>query len=572
MTQRTSSSLDSLFSLLSLLKTLAWFRTRVLVNTLKSGSKRDMTTRLARVAEVFSPILMGLAIVPPTLSLFAFSVYGGWWISNRFSPPSVDVVQIVLAVATILVLIMPLASAMQGSFATSQRFLLLPVPGGLLHAAQIGSGLSDPVIVALLPAVLLGFPTGFVLGGEAAESIVVGLLGLLFLFLLLSLQSAVALFLQLLFRDRRRAEWLSILFILALSLSGFLPVILGNAESEEEMERQFGSFLEGVISLTPSRLYYDALESLLSLSFAGIWLNMAGLLVLATFFCSVSAWMFRHLMQNPERVSPRRKRSDAQRHVLRLPGLSDGTAAVARVLFLNAIRSPRGRMGLLFSPLIVPLIGLTAFSTGGAQRFAENFPAGTGVFLALMAIAFSLLTFQPILLNLFGSDRAGLSLQFLLPLTERMLVRGKLVGSGILTSIASVLGLIGALFVDRSGSLTTWVAVCPVALSAFLVLGPSAVLVSILLPKGSDLSQWGKHGNPHPLAGFLGTFLILPALGIPVALGAVALVVLKSEQWLMVLLGAWLGLTLIFALAITGLSERVLARRREALVLAASDR
>ena len=117
-----------------------------------------------------------------------------------------------------------------------------------------------------------------------------------------------------------------------------------------------------------------------------------------------------------------------------------------------------------------------------------------------------------------------------------------------------------------------WLACLLIIASGYLLSGPSGTVLSIVFPKASNLSQWGKEGNPHPAAAVLGTLLMGPVLGPPIALAAIGLFLLKSLLWVWILLLAWCALSVAAFWGLSAAAGRMLDSRREALALVAQGK
>ena len=197
-------------------------------------------------------------------------------------------IRILLGAATFLVLISPLASAMKGDASTSPRMLLLPIPRGLLHTVQVVSGIGDPVIAVVLPG-LLALPLGLAVGGRPAAALAVGAAGLAFFGVLICLAAVAGSLLQMLFRDRRRAEWISMLLITSLVLLGVLPqFFIENGKSAPDVEDSILRVLQPLVSAAPSELYANCLRFSLQGGRIEALASLAALLAMAAMLFGLS--------------------------------------------------------------------------------------------------------------------------------------------------------------------------------------------------------------------------------------------------------------------------------------------
>jgi hypothetical protein len=185
---------------------------------------------------------------------------------------------------------------------------------------------------------------------------------------------------------------------------------------------------------------------------------------------------------------------------------------------------------------------------------------------------FCLYALQPITMNMFGSDRAGLTLEFLSPIADAELARGKIVGCAMILGVGLMLALVPALVVAANSPPALWVAVVLGVVTAYLLLGPLYVWLSAIFPVASDLSKTGSGGNPHPLPMFVGMVFSLFA-----ALPAAAIVLL-AQFWLdrpilaPLLMSVWLLVAAAVSLPLVGVAARAIAVRRENLALVAQGK
>jgi hypothetical protein len=251
---------------------------------------------------------------------------------------------------------------------------------------------------------------------------------------------------------------------------------------------------------------------------------------------------------------------------VRLPGMWPGTSAVALAGVRTALRSVRGRL-VVFLP--GPLAAMLAMFVGGLRLpegltwiiAARGYLAfGGGLLLGLYAA-------QAFTLNQFASDRAGLTLEFLAPIRDVDLVRGKTVGCAVLTFAGATISFLCAWLVAPGGSPWLWIATLAGGAATFLATSPLAAWLSIVLPIASDLSKTGMAGNPHSLALVAGSFAIAVA-----ATPAVAILGLLPPEPACFAMAIWLAM--VFGVSVPGLSlaARAIGARRENLALVAQGR
>jgi hypothetical protein len=164
-----------------------------------------------------------------------------------------------------------------------------------------------------------------------------------------------------------------------------------------------------------------------------------------------------------------------------------------------------------------------------------------------------------------------LALQFLAPVSDVQLVRGKLIGCGLVGTVAAGLCLVGALAVVPSGPVSAWVGVGLGGAATCLLLSPIAVWMSALFPTAADLSRTGSAGNPHMFAAFVG-FAWASAAAVPAAAILVATAVFDRPVLTVPLMLAWLALAAVVSLPLVKMASRTVGLRRENLALVALGR
>ncbi len=554
--------------MIRLIQALLWLRWRSMINWVRSGARRGTAERLARLAEAAAPILLAALLVPSALGAAVLGFWGGLQLAAdpQASMP-ITAARVLLAAATMAALLLPLFNAMQGGAWQVERLLLLPVSRASLHAAHVASGLSDPVIWGLTPA-LLALSAGLLAGGAAGAALLTLAAAAVMLATLLALQAAVGSILHIVFRDRRRAEWVSLVMMALLVLIWLLPALLQDGFDFGSSDFRVPQWVHSLLATAPSELYARFLRQAVAQDYLDALSSLAGVAAIALGLFLLSWRLYLRLLETPAKTRSGAVGQSLPWRIHQLPWLSPGGSAVAASLVRTSLRSGRIRLAILFTPLVPPLLGTLFFDSD----FARGWPVSPGILTAVAAIALSMLNLQPVLLNAFGSDRAGLTLQFLSPLEEREIVRGKLAGGAAMAFGAAVLGILGSLLFDRSGSIWIWLALLPTAACFYAIAGPLWMLLSIFFPKAADLNSWGREGNPHQMAGLLGTLLLAPALAAPLGVAALSLILLRDEIWLWVLLLLSLIVSLALGRLIEGAAVGLLAKRHEALASAAQGR
>ncbi len=299
---------------------------------------------------------------------------------------------------------------------------------------------------------------------------------------------------------------------------------------------------------------------------------LGALALMGTALFLASSRVHRRLLDSPEINSPRRGRGEAlEFRTRRLPGLSHAASAVAWATARMAMRTVKGKAAVVSAPLAVGMLSL-ALSRQWEGVDVAGMHVGASTAGLLIALVLPLLSFQPILLNTYAVDRAGLTLQFLVPASDQDLVCGKIAGGALLTAAATVPSLILVALVTREGPLGLWLAVILGGIATYLVLGPVFAMLSAIFPKAADLSSLGTKGNASQLAGLVATLLI-PAMLSPVAILVLAGQFLWGNLYAGTgLVAGWAVVATLLAFPLTHMAAALLAKRRENVALEAQGR
>lgn len=561
-----------------------WLRWRLFINTLKGGS--DTVTRLARWGQTVVAVVVPLLFVPAALGLGVAAVFAGKHLGTPGTESDFAVIpaRIALGIITLIVSLAPLVRSIHGSTTGRSRFLLLPIPRSALHLCETASSLSDPWLFLMLPPLLL-LPVGWFVWGSATASLVVLAAGLILLLTLTTVSALAAFLAHLLLRDRRRAERMAMVVILLIVVLSFLPMALESnwAEQDKQTRKETRqhvrakrlSILRAMSPVTwviPSELYSKTLQRAHDGRTMASLLPLGALALIGTALFLTSARVHRRLLDSPEINSPRRGRGGALEFRARhLPGLSRAASAVAWATARTAMRTVKGKAAVITTPLAVGILSFALSRRWEGVDFAGMHVGASSAGL-LIALVLPLLSFQPILLNTYAVDRAGLTLQFLIPASDQDLVRGKIAGGALLTAMATVPSLILVALITREGPLALWLAVILGSIATYLVLGPVFAMLSALFPKAADLSSLGTKGNCNQLAGLLATLLIPPMLS-PVAILVLAGQFLWGNLYAGVaLVAGWVVVAALLTFPLTHMAAALLARRREQVGLVAQIR
>ena len=541
-----------------LLRAFAILRWRLFVNGLR-GRRRDGFEQVSRISRLLVAAMIAVTLIPGSFMMAVFAFIGARGLAQGNAKADAVLVgaQAVLGLVTILVAITPVLR-FGGAPSSSTRLSLLPVPRGLLYAAELTAQLADPWILAIVPP-LLAFPAGLAAGGHPADAAFSLAVGGVMLGFLAALGSTASLLAALVFRNRRVGELATIGVLLVLSAAAFLPTafIRDHANDPKSAVHALNAAERPWLAVMPWSLYTRAVD--------GPQPAPAHALALAALsLAGVSRWAFGRLLDTP---ADRRSGTSRTAKARRFPGLSPAAAAIAWTTFRLATRSVRGRVILFTSPIPVLMLAILW------KRILVDSGWGSlvGVLVLGVGSALTLFSLQTILANQFAVDRAGLTLTFLGPASSREIVLGKAAGGALIFGGPVGIAVAIALALHPRGTAGLWVAALISALSAYVAQAPVAALVSASFPAPCDLMKL-RAGNVHPLAGVIGmaTALVasLAAAGLFIATFAMtgsALAVLASSLVGTAVAAGWAALAL-------PLAAQAVELRRENLAMIAQGR
>lgn len=562
---------------------LVWLRWRLVLGTIRGGQRRDTVEQISRALAVAMPLIFVALSIGSVLVLSALGIVAGRALADGARTVLiVSILRLALVGMIGIAIVVALIAPAQATVTLYNRLLVLPVPRGALHVMEVLAGLADPWIgpvLAGLVFVAVGLASrSAVLAAAVALAAAIGMMAVL-----ASLAALVRSLVAWLLRSRRRGEIFTLVLVIGLSLVSFIPPLLSrNLETRRQEARRTGapqpqvSFdrLDAILPrwthAVPSELYGLSVRAAAAGRLAPAW-EGAGLLALegAVLF-AVSAAAHRRLLESIESDHHRRAAAEARTRVVRLPLMNPATSAVAFAQVRTALRSVRGRLAVL---LPGPIVALMVMLLRGMPevRLTGLFTTHSYVLLG-GGIIFSLYALQPFTMNLFGSDRAGLTLEFLAPMSAADLARGKIAGCAVVFASSVAICVVATLAVSHNGSPLDWLTTLAGGAGTYLLLGPVAVWMSALFPVASDLSKTGAGGNPHPLPMMVGTFLVI-LLAAPAAL-ILAGVSFWGQRHALGLLAmlVWMVTTGLAAWPLTRLAARAVDARRENLALVAQAR
>jgi hypothetical protein len=543
---------------IGLLRAFALLRLRLFVNQLR-GRRRDSLEQVSRISRLFVAATIAVTFIPASVLLALLAFIGGR--GSAQGNPKADAVLIgaraVLAVVTIVVAISPIVR-FGSTPSSSPRLALLPVPRGLLHAAELLSHLADPWVLAVTPA-LVALPAGFLAGGAPGAAAFALLLGLVVLALFATLGSSAALVAALLFRNRRIGELATVGVLLLISAAAFLPATMlrGSPAATKNSMALLTARGGGWFEWMPWSLYARAVGD----HAAGPALLLASIVL--TLY-GVSRYAFGRLLDAP---AERQRGAARDARVRQLPGLTPAASAIAWETFRLAARSVRGRVILFSNPVPVLMLAIM----WKRSSVLSGWGGLAGVIVFGVGSALTLFSLQTLVSNQLAADRAGLTLMFLSPATAREIVLGKAAGGGLAYAVplSIILGI--AAIVHPQPEPALWIASFALAFSAYALQSPVAAAVSAIFPASCDLMKL-RAGNVHPLGGLIGMFASVIASACAGAVFAAAYALTGSA--LSVLAASLVALAVAGAVAAFGLSiaAQAVELRRENVAMIAQGR
>lgn len=562
------------------LRAFAWLRWRLLLNGVRGSRRRDTLEQISRLLALIVPVLIVVMSLGSIVMVAVAGFLGGQALtSGQFAPHVVVLVaRGLLLVVTALVVFMPVGGAAQTTSTKYSRLLLLPIPARGLHLVEVLAGLADPWILFVLPGLVL-FGLGLAMGGWLGVAALALAAGAALAALLASLGALVSFLVSWLFRDRRRAELLTVVFIIAISAVALLPQLVDNGltsrrRSDDAAGRprkdvtlaRFEASLPVWTRALPSEAYGRVVtraaegDPRAAAGWIGVLAGEAALLFW------LSGLVHRRLLESAGGSSSRRRKTVSLRRPWRIPGVSPQASAVAWVMVRAGLRSVRGRIAVLLPGPMLALVTLVMLRTPEEASWLAV--VGSQSHLAFGAsMLFGILAIQPFTMNQFASDGTGLTQQWLLPISAPDLVRGKAIGGGVLFVLAMLVSCVAVSLAIGGGSPLAWMMMAVGGLAIYITITPAAALLSAWLPVQADLSKPGSGGNPHTASALLGMLMVLVA-AVPVAVIAMPrLLPVPAPAGSLLVMLVWLAVVTAIAWPLLGVAARAVTARRENLFL-----
>jgi hypothetical protein len=507
-----------------ILRAFAWLRWRILLNSLERGGGRDVVERFSVAIEQLAPTIVALVMAPSALALAGAGAYAGWSLARgELLPVIFPILRFLLLAGCVLAVLGPVILP-AAERTNAVRLLLLPIPRGVLYLGQAMSTLADPWIL-LTAAVVLAVPAGFAAGGATSGAVLALAAGLFLLATLMGISLVVTTAVHLIARDRRRGELLMLVFILILPVVGMLPGLLDGERRQRSRANPTQRYQQGPPAwwdgfertarlVIPSELYASGIRSSASGDATGAARPVLALAGSATLLHALAFVVFIRILSSPGSVGSSRSGGPSPLTARRLPGISQGTSAVAINQLRLALRTPRGRATILSPVVVFVMFAVLMFrSHSGGMEFGF-IRLNSGIGLAAFGSFFALVSLLPLAMNQFAIDRAGLTLAMLAPLETHALLRGKAIGNALIAAMPAGLCLAGALVLFPAGDPALWLCVPLTLVATYLLVAPAAAALSAVFPRAVDLNSSGRGSNAHGFANLLG-MLVFAASGAP---------------------------------------------------------
>jgi len=570
------------------LRALVWLRWRLLKNSTSGARKRDSLEQVSRALALVVPLLILVMSLGTFVAVSIVGFVGGRMMATGVLELASGLLVLRLLLGLMMFAIVSLAviSPAQSTLSRYTRLLLLPIPRRLLHLVEVLSSLGDPW-VAVVFAGLTAFALGLLAGGRPVATIGALVAGGLTLAVVVCAASLVGFLVAWLMRDRRRGELFTLVFVMAFSLLTFIPALLsgtvndGDTRSTRDASRisreihqinvdEFDRHLPAWTQYLPSEVYGRTIANVLASRRADVFSGFGILAIEAVLLFLASGRVHRQMLGSLEGDQSRRRSAEIGLGPKPLPWLSTGESAVALAMMRGALRTVRGRLTILLPGPMLAL--LVAVFNRLPQETWTVAAASRGYLLFGGSIVFTFYAMHAISMNLFGSDRAGLTLQLLSPVTDRELAWGKVVGFAGVVAAGIAVCLVASVAVAHAGPLPYWIAVCLGALATFFLISPVAIWFSAIFPVASDLSKTGAAGNPHPFPMVVGTLCTVLFVFPTIVSLALAEFWFKSPAMAPLLAGLWALIAAGIGLPMVNVASRSITARRENLAMVAQGK
>lgn len=574
-----------------LVTTFLWLRWRMLAGAL-TAQRRSGWGLLSRWLSAAGTLFLWVSSLGGALALSVVAIFGVAALADGGSPRAIALIAVRVLFGLVIggFLVFPAVRGLHTGAGGRIRLRLLPISDRTLVGLEVVGGLADPWLMMVAPVpFVLGLGLALRIGAAGWAALAAGAA----LFACLVALSAVASFgIELLLRNRRRAEMLALVLSLGLMAISMIPALLdGEGEPRDSKSaEQAGERVDPAAAggsggsealrevsvppvwtlVVPSEAYAHALSSAAEGRTGATWRAFAVLGVEALFLFGLASPLWVRLTTGAAESAGRRGAA-AEASIPSVPGVAPVVTAVAWVQVRTALRTLPGRMALI-SPVVM-VVFLTVLIVGEGGPTIGDGPGGletAGALLALAGCGMGLMALQPITINQLAVDGSGLQLLFQAPLDDRTLVAGKAFGLGVLSAMTMLPATV-VVTVLRPGLLPLWPAFVLVGASVACLTAPVNAALSSAFPKAVDPGRFGKESQPHQLAALIALLAAALAFAPPVLLGA------GVFAWTRSALAVTLAEILWLALAIAGcrlglrFAATLLTGRRESVYLALSE-
>ena len=400
---------------------------------------------MSRALALIVPLMIVVTSIGTFLAVSAVGYVGGRMMASGVLEiaSGLLVLRLLLGLLMFAIVSLAIVSPAQSALSRYTRLLLLPIQRRVLHLIEVLAALGDPWI-AVVAAGLTMFAIGVFAGGRPLAAMVALAAAMLTVAVVVCAGSLAGFLVAWLMRDRRRGELFTLIFVIAFSLMALIPAFLtragarptketdaGGAGPADRIARQihqinvdeFDRHLPGWTWYVPSEVYGRTIGAAMAGDRRAVARGLAVLAAEATVLFVISARVHRRMMGALEGDRSRRRSTEIELGSPPLPLLSPGASAVAWALIHGSLRSVRGRLTILLpGPMLALLVAV--FKRLPQETWTAD-AASRGYLLFGGSVVFTFYAMHAISLNLFGSDRAGLTMQLLAPVTDRELAWGK---------------------------------------------------------------------------------------------------------------------------------------------------
>lgn len=499
--------------MIRLLRTFLWFRVRVAMNAFRRGERRDALETVSQAAVTAVGVVIALVLIPISLGLGIFGALAGYYTAQvpESAPVWLFGLRIVFVIPLIGIVIGPFVQGPQG-FEVLTRFVLLPVSRRTLVFLDLTAHLADFWVLMFVPA-LLSFPVGIAAAGRPAAALATAAASILYLAALGGTGALLTRGVQIVFRERRRRELLSVVVMVAISSIGMLPLLF-DLPARQESSKELPAWAEAV----PSDLVAGTADSALRGHPSGVGGRLAILAALSVALYAGAGAAFRRSIEDTGSVARRTSGPFPEGRPGRAPRGRSPIAAVARAQSGTILRSVRGKVIVLGTPVVFLVVGAVF-----PMEFSEAARSFQGPTFLVVGAFFAAISLQPVALNQFTADGPGLARLLLAPLTPLDVVRGKAAGLFAVAAAMTLLMVPAAVVVPGRAEAMTWVAAAGAALAGHATLIPVQSFLASIFPTRVDLNQFGRRGgNAHPLGSIVASMVASAAFGFPALAGWLA--------------------------------------------------